>query len=75
MRNFQCSKCGTLISSDRMPSSIGCPSGRTHEWHNLGECGDTIYQCRKCGTLVNSERMPSSIGCPSGRTHEWTKLR
>ena len=75
MKNYQCRKCGTLIQSDRMPRSIGCPSGGTHDWVDLGEYGTTPYQCRKCGTLIQSDRMPRSIGCPSGGTHDWTRLR
>lgn len=75
MRNYQCKKCGTVITSDGMPSVFNCPSGSTHQWTNLGDCGDTPYQCKKCGTVLYSRSMPAAFNCPSGSIHQWTKLR
>ncbi len=75
MKNYQCKKCGTLISNESVPSGTGCPGGGSHQWNNLGESGDIRYQCQKCGTLVYNKSIPSSLGCPSGGSHHWNKLR
>lgn len=71
---FQCKKCTTLIKQDRVPSSLGCPSGHSHDWKKLGEFGDTNYLCKKCGTLIQAKANPSSLGCPSGHSHDWKKM-
>jgi len=31
-RNYQCSKCKTLIQGDSNPTIYGCPSGGDHKW-------------------------------------------
>ena len=74
MRNYQCKKCGTSITSQSRPNAHGCPGGSFHEWTDLGECGNTAYQCRKCGTLIYSKLRPSAHGCPKGSFHEWNQL-
>ncbi len=74
MKNFQCQKCGTLITNNSNPSQLHCPSGGNHQWTNLGESGNNPYQCRKCGTLVYSKANPSQLHCPGGGNHQWTKL-
>ena len=37
MKNYQCRKCGTLISNESYPNANGCPNGGSHQWNNLGE--------------------------------------
>ena len=74
LKNYQCSKCGTLVKKDGTPNTSGCPSGGSHSWKKLGDVGDIPYQCSKCGTLVNSKGTPESSGCPSGGSHSWKKL-
>jgi hypothetical protein len=74
MKNYQCSKCATVIQSSSLPNSNGCPKGSSHSWHNLGEVGDKNYQCKKCGTVIKTNSLPSSNGCPSGSSHSWSKL-
>lgn len=74
MRNYQCMKCGTLITNDRRPTSFGCPNGGNHQWNELGECGNNRYQCIKCGTLIGSRNRPMSFGCPKGGNHQWNNL-
>ncbi|MCQ2307416.1 MAG: hypothetical protein MJ000_07625 [Bacteroidales bacterium] len=74
MKNYQCKKCGTLIQSEKTPSSFNCPKGGMHQWQDLGEVGTDTYQCKKCGLIVNSKKTPSSFGCTSGGMHQWNKL-
>lgn len=74
MKNYQCRKCGTLISNESYPNANGCPNGGSHQWNNLGECGDTRYQCRKCGILIYSKSYPNANGCSNGGSHQWNKL-
>lgn len=74
MKNYQCSKCGTLITNNSRPSNFNCPNGGMHQWTDLGESGNTPYQCRKCGTLIYSKSRPSTFNCPSGGMHQWNKL-
>ena len=74
MKNFQCSKCGTLLNSNSTPRTDKCPSGGLHDWRKLGDVGNTPYQCRKCGTLVKSNSIPRTDKCPSGGLHDWRKL-
>ena len=74
MRNYQCRKCSVLVQKDSTPSTLGCPSGGSHNWDNLGQVGSNNYQCRKCSTLVKSNSTPSTLGCPSSGSHNWTKL-
>lgn len=57
-----------------MPTGSGCPSGKGHNWTNLGKSGSRLYQCRNCGTSVQTDSMPSGAGCPSGKGHNWTRL-
>ena len=71
---YQCSKCGTVVKSEQMPSTYGCPARGSHQWHQLGKVGNSVYQCRKCGVFVNNERTPSTYGCPQGGSHQWHKL-
>ena len=74
LKNYQCKKCGTLIQSDRYPSVLGCPSGGSHQWYELGAVGFENYQCSKCGTHVENQKSPSVLGCPSGGSHQWYDL-
>jgi len=74
MRNYQCKKCGTLITNNTHPFSQGCPNGGNHQWTDLGESGDTRYQCKKCGILISSKSYPFSQGCPNGGNHQWNRL-
>ena len=74
MKNYQCRKCSTLVQMSTTPSSLKCPAGSSHSWHNVGEVGDKNYQCKKCATLVKTNSTPSSLYCPAGSTHSWHKL-
>lgn len=74
MKNYQCKKCGTLISNQSYPSSFNCPNGGNHQWTDLGESGNTRYQCGKCGVLIYSKSYPHSFNCPNGGNHQWNKL-
>jgi len=74
MKNYQCSKCGTALQSDKTPSTFNCPKGGYHQWTDLGEVGPNNYQCKKCGLLLKSKNTPSASNCPSGGYHQWTKL-
>lgn len=74
MKNFQCKKCTTLLTSESTPNSLHCPSGGLHNWSKLGDIGPNNYQCKKCATLVKSKSIPSSLNCPSGSMHSWSKL-
>lgn len=66
LKNYQCSKCATVVKSDHTPSSLYCrASGGSHQWNNLGEVGMEVYSCKKCGTWLESKRTPSSLGCPA----------
>lgn len=35
MYNWQCKKCGTLVTQDHQPSANGCPKGGLHSWNKL----------------------------------------
>jgi DNA-directed RNA polymerase subunit RPC12/RpoP len=74
LKNYQCSKCATVVKSDRSPSSLNCRAGGSHQWHNLGGVGQENYCCKKCGTLLESRRSPSTLGCPAKGSHQWNKL-
>ena len=74
MKNYQCKKCRTALKSERQPSSLNCPKGGSHQWHDLGEVGTVTYQCKKCGLLLKSKNQPSSLNCPNGGSHQWNKL-
>lgn len=74
MNNYQCQKCSTVVQSDSIPTSNGCPDASFHKWTNLAPVGDTNYQCKKCGTLIKASRTPTTNGCPSATFHQWTKL-
>ena len=71
MKNYQCTKCGTLLQSDRRPSSFDCRAGGMHNWQDLGDVGAENFQCEKCGLHVESHRRPSSFGCTKGGMHQW----
>lgn len=73
-KNYQCTKCGTLIQSDSKPSSLNCRSGGTHQWQDLGAVGTENYQCTKCRIHVESQQKPHTISCTSGGTHQWQDL-
>ncbi|MEZ5047802.1 MAG: hypothetical protein R2831_12520 [Chitinophagaceae bacterium] len=74
MKNFQCKKCSTHLTSASTPSAFNCPGGGHHQWTNLGDVGTNNYQCKKCALLVKSKSTPSAFNCPSGSHHQWTKL-
>lgn len=74
MKNYQCKKCGTLIQSEKTPSSFNCLRGGMHQWQDLGELGPVTYQCKKCGITINNKKTPSSFGCTAGGMHQWNKL-
>ena len=75
LKNYQCSKCATVVKSDHTPSSLYCrASGGSHQWNNLGEVGMEVYSCKKCGTWLESKRTPSSLGCPAKGSHQWNHL-
>lgn len=35
MASWLCSKCGTQVEKDSMPTQGGCPSGGSHSWRKL----------------------------------------
>ena len=74
MNNYQCEKCELTIESRSNPSTLNCPEGSFHRWHNLGPVGRTNYQCKKCGTHLKADRSPSTLGCPRGSFHQWNRL-
>lgn len=74
LKNYQCTKCGALMQSNSKPSTLGCPSGGSHQWNELGEVGTENYQCTKCKTHVISRQKPNTLGCPSGSSHKWNDL-
>lgn len=74
MNNYLCQKCKTSVTNSSTPVSMGCPSGGSHQWYNLGQVGTHDYQCKKCSTHVKSSSTPVSMGCPSGGSHQWNKL-
>lgn len=73
-RNYSCSNCGTILTAGEKPRSNGCPTSRSHEWHKLGEAGDTWYSCRHSRHLVLSDGKPDEEGCTDGQDHQWHKL-
>lgn len=75
MKNYYCSKCGTLLGSSVMPSPYNCPPGGRHQWTNLGESGQNSYQCKKCGLLVKSKDIPHSFNCVAEGNHHWVKIQ
>ena len=76
MKNYYCSKCGTLLQTEKDPRSQGCPAGGTHQWRDLGEVGPLNYQCVQCGLLLKSAKDPrSGVTCKAtGKPHQWNKL-
>jgi rubredoxin len=78
MNNFQCSKCGMLLQSEKAPNAFGCSAGGSgrHDWKDLGEVGSLNYQCTRCGLLVKSAKEPrNAVTCKvTGRGHQWRKL-
>ena len=44
-KNYQCTKCKTVIQSDHTPSSYNCRAGGTHNWQDLGAVGNENYNC------------------------------
>lgn len=74
LKNYQCTKCGTLMQSASKPSSLGCRAGGSHHWNELGAVGTENYQCTKCKLHVESHDKPSSIGCTEEGSHHWNDL-
>jgi len=74
MKNYQCKKCKTLLQSNSRPSALKCPSGSSHQWHDMGAVGTTTFQCQKCATVVQSKSRPSALNCPSNGSHNWNRL-
>jgi len=74
MKNYQCKKCATHLTSQSRPSGLNCPAGGNHQWTDLGAVGNDNYQCKKCSLLVKSKIRPSGLNCPSGGSHQWSKL-
>ena len=74
LRNYQCSKCATLVKSERTPSTLNCRADGSHQWHELVEVGQENYNCKKCGTLLENKRSPSTLGCPAKGSHQWNHL-
>lgn len=74
MKNYQCKKCVTQITSSSRPSGLGCPSKGSHQWTDLGAVGNDNYQCKKCGLLLKSKNRPSGLNCSSRGSHQWNKL-
>ena len=35
LKNYQCSKCATVVKTDRSPSSLNCRAGGSHQWNKL----------------------------------------
>ncbi|MDR1245127.1 MAG: hypothetical protein LBJ98_04040 [Endomicrobium sp.] len=77
MQNYLCSRCGTLLQSERTPiNSNSCIDRKWHIWVSLGEYGNNIYRCEKCGILVHSERNPTNgNSCKGSRWHEWRLIQ
>ncbi len=74
VKNYQCSKCSTLVKSERLPSTLNCRTGGSHQWYYLGEVGQENYNCKKCRTLLESKRIPSTLGCPTKESLQWNHL-
>lgn len=74
MKNYQCTKCGLLIQSEKTPSPFNCRAGGMHHWQDLGEVGPDTYQCKKCGLVVQSKKTPSPFNCAAGGMHQWSKI-
>ena len=74
LKNYQCTKCGTLMQSTSRPSTLGCRSGGSHQWNELGPIGNENYQCIKCKLHVESHQRPSTLGCTAGGSHQWNDL-
>jgi DNA-directed RNA polymerase subunit RPC12/RpoP len=74
MKNYQCSKCATLVQEDHQPSYAPCPKGSSHSWIDMGNVGSENWQCSKCFIQLKSDHQPSYAPCPKGSSHGWTKL-
>lgn len=81
MRNWQCKKCGLLLTSDHMPNESGCSEGgffKLHSWIDYGEVGVNNYQCKHCGLMLKSKYEPATENCPNNKGlfggHKWRKL-
>jgi len=80
MAVYICSKCGTLVESNSIPSGAGCSQG-SHLWYKVcsngsitPKAGTRPYQCRKCGKVIYCSSIPSGAGCPAGGSHLWYPL-
>lgn len=78
MKVYGCKNCGLVLTSDRTPSSSGCPDklhGSYHNWYEAGDCGNKTFYCKHCGATVSCDRNPSGNGCSSGTSqyHSWTE--
>ena len=72
LKNYLCSKCGSLTKAKSWPSSVGCiKQGLFHSWRDIGEVGNDGFQCETCNTVVYSNKIPTRLGCPGDGFHKW----
>ncbi|MBI2271083.1 MAG: hypothetical protein HYU69_12125 [Bacteroidetes bacterium] len=75
VKNFLCSKCGTLVKSKSTPNNFGClKGGNFHSWRDLGHEGEKGFYCKGCLTLIHSNDIPTKFGCPNEGFHDWEKI-
>jgi len=76
IKNYLCSKCGSLVEGKQMPPGMGClTNGNFHRWRDIGEKGDKGFHCEGCSTVVHSKETPSMFGCPGEGFHNWKDLK